>query len=436
MKLNLLVLYTLLAAPTVLSAQILHSNGGVITVSNGGVMHVNGGATISNTSSVVNEGSIVVTRNSVLPAAGNLTINNSSIVSGNGMYRVEQDWINDATFNADNSEVELFGNTEQLITSNNGTNTEFNRLTLLGNGSGVDRRKSLIGVSASINAIGLLQLNSRELNTNNNVFEVNNPDPLSVLFDNTYNNEGFVSSLPNGFFIREMNQIDFYLFPVGSSNGTRRFRPVAIESFSTQNQSYAVRMNNFLADNEGFPLSQKEDKIGQANAQFYHSVRSLAGGPNADLMVFYNPNTDNEWESVAHWYTSETQWKDIDNTSLHNFANYKYALKKDWNFPIDSDEYVLINSTFKLSIPNVLTPNGDNVNDGFYVTAEGLSDFNIQILNRWGNLVFESDDLNEVWDGRNLSQNECSEGVYFYIIEAKYNTKEIKEHGHITLLRK
>ncbi|HZH86690.1 MAG TPA: gliding motility-associated C-terminal domain-containing protein [Brumimicrobium sp.] len=436
MKLKLLVLYLLATTPIGLFSQVLYSNGGLIHVSNGGLLYSNGGIVLTNSSSVINEGSIVITKNTSLPEAGNFAINTNTIVAGNGSYRVQQDWINDATFNANNSEVELFGNTEQIITSNNGTNTVFNRLVLTGNGVGVNRRKSLLNVNASINFTGELVLNNRELNTNTNIFKVDNPNPLSILFDNTYNNEGFVSSLPNGFLIREMNQADFYLFPLGSSNGTRRFRPVAIESFSTENQSYAVRMNNFLADLEGYPLTQKQEKISEANAMFYHSARRISGSSNADFMVFYDPTTDNNWESIAHWSTGNQIWEDVEDANINSFSNYKYALKNNWSFPSDNDEYVLINSTYKLEIPNVFTPNGDNINDGFYVTSSGLEEFNIQILNRWGNLVFESDDVNEIWNGRNLSQNECTDGVYFYVIKAKYKDNEIKEHGHITLLRK
>lgn len=436
MKLQLFVLCLFGMSSYFVSSQIITSNGGTINVNNGGVLHLNGGMLLSNSSVLTNNGNISVTKNSTLVEPGNFILNSNTTVSGSGVYNIEQDWINDATFNADNSEVELFGNTEQLITSNNGTNTTFNRLTLSGNGTGVNRRKTLVNVDAEIAVSGELNLNNREFNTNTRILHIQNPSVSSVSFDNTYNNEGFVSSLPNGFMIREMNQSGSYLFPVGSSDGTRRFRPIIVESGGNQHQTYATRMNNFSPDSQGFPLTQKEESISEANSKFYHSVRSLTANSNANLLLFFDPNKDSEWESIAHWSTSEIEWKDIESNGINSFSNYKYSLKSNWSFPIDNDEYVLINSSYRLDIPNVLTPNGDNVNDEFYVVSNGLTEYHIQILNRWGNPIFESDDVNEPWTGHDLNQNECTDGVYFYIIKAKYKDKEIQEHGHITLIKK
>src|SRR5690606_25931425 len=116
----------LLIIPLGLNAQILNSNGANIYVNNGGILHCNGGITISNNSTLTNEGTIRSTKNASNTLAGTLTNRTSSSISGNGDYYIEQDWINDATFNANGSSVYLYGNSEQFITSTNGTITEFN----------------------------------------------------------------------------------------------------------------------------------------------------------------------------------------------------------------------------------------------------------------------------------------------------------------------
>lgn len=69
-------------------------------------------------------------------------------------------------------------------------------------------------------------------------------------------------------------------------------------------------------------------------------------------------------------------------------------------------------------IPNAFTPNGDGLNDTFGLIGEGITEYTIQIFNRWGNLVFESKNLKNQWDG--TYHNEKSEiGVYVYKISAK-----------------
>lgn len=67
-----------------------------------------------------------------------------------------------------------------------------------------------------------------------------------------------------------------------------------------------------------------------------------------------------------------------------------------------------------LEIPNIFTPNGDGENDYFIVNAKHLNSYSIVIYNRWGKKVFESNDVNQSWDGKN---NE--DGTYFYIIKAE-----------------
>jgi len=88
-----------------------------------------------------------------------------------------------------------------------------------------------------------------------------------------------------------------------------------------------------------------------------------------------------------------------------------------------------------LIIPNVFTPNGDGFNDIFNVEASGMTDFHLQIFNRWGSLLFESTSPAVQWDGRTLSGTEATDGTYFYVLVARSNKKDYSSHGCLTLLR-
>ena len=79
----------------------------------------------------------------------------------------------------------------------------------------------------------------------------------------------------------------------------------------------------------------------------------------------------------------------------------------------------------KVNIPNVFTPNGDNINDIF---IEGLFFKNIIIINRWGQTLYEGTDG---WDGR-VNGVEATPGTYFYIITT-FDDEVVK--GALTLLR-
>ena len=65
-------------------------------------------------------------------------------------------------------------------------------------------------------------------------------------------------------------------------------------------------------------------------------------------------------------------------------------------------------------IPNAFTPNEDGRNDRLCITGEYIVEFYIAVFTRWGELVYESHDLNECWDGR-YKGNYCLPGVYAYI---------------------
>jgi len=92
----------------------------------------------------------------------------------------------------------------------------------------------------------------------------------------------------------------------------------------------------------------------------------------------------------------------------------------------------------ELVVPNVFTPNGDNVNDLFFLKATNLSNVEISIYDRWGHLVYSlSTDKGQVaWDGKNQAGKELAEGVYFYTLKATgKDGMEYEKKGDITLLR-
>jgi gliding motility-associated-like protein len=73
-------------------------------------------------------------------------------------------------------------------------------------------------------------------------------------------------------------------------------------------------------------------------------------------------------------------------------------------------------------IPEALTPNGDGSNDLFAIeNLENYPNSSVQIVNRWGNVVFESDDYKNDWDGTsysnlNIGGNQLPEGTFYYVL--------------------
>lgn len=90
-------------------------------------------------------------------------------------------------------------------------------------------------------------------------------------------------------------------------------------------------------------------------------------------------------------------------------------------------------------MPNAFTPNGDGLNDGFLGKGflEGARDFQMTIWNRWGELVFETTNPDEEWNGRQQNTGQMSpEGVYVYLVKfTEPRGKKQEYKGYATLLR-
>ena len=72
-----------------------------------------------------------------------------------------------------------------------------------------------------------------------------------------------------------------------------------------------------------------------------------------------------------------------------------------------------------LVLPNFFSPNNDGDNDEFFIHSEGLSNFNIVILNDKNQTVYQSNDPNFIWRGLDLTGNEVLKGNYLYYITAE-----------------
>lgn len=89
-----------------------------------------------------------------------------------------------------------------------------------------------------------------------------------------------------------------------------------------------------------------------------------------------------------------------------------------------------------VSIPNVITPNGDGVNDTWVIERiAGYPDATFVIYNRWGSIVWKAGNQSFTWNGTNRNGEALPDGTYYYIINLNSNAYPDPYTGYVQLVR-
>lgn len=140
------------------------------------------------------------------------------------------------------------------------------------------------------------------------------------------------------------------------------------------------------------------------------------------------------------------QWSFGDgNTSTLVNPNNTYSVPATYNITliatdakgcIDSiTKPIAIEEGYYIYVPNAFTPDGSRFNETFSASTVGVQSLSVSIYNRWGELVYHSDDINFQWDGL-YDSLAAKEGIYTYKIDCLTNSnRELNFVGHVSLLR-
>lgn len=116
----------------------------------------------------------------------------------------------------------------------------------------------------------------------------------------------------------------------------------------------------------------------------------------------------------------------------------KYFVSITDSFGCTIKDSVLINLLINTDVftPTAFSPNGDNKNDIFIVRADGVSKYKLLIADRWGKIIFETNDIMNGWNGLSKNEKALNTGVYVYFIEITFlDGSLIKQKGNITLVK-
>lgn len=172
------------------------------------------------------------------------------------------------------------------------------------------------------------------------------------------------------------------------------------------------------------------------------TLTNLSSGGTAYEWIFGDGNT------LTVYDTTEIQYLFADSGSF-NVTLIAYNDITGCTDTLTINDALYATPTSELSVPNVITPNGDGFNDMFPIDPVGsdfypflirnVYDFEGVIYNRWGEKVFEWTQPLGGWVGRSTSGLELPEGTYFYTITAKgVDDDKVTDYelkGSVTLIR-
>ena len=103
-----------------------------------------------------------------------------------------------------------------------------------------------------------------------------------------------------------------------------------------------------------------------------------------------------------------------------------YALKvTDSMFCTETANYMIGDACKSyVFIPNSFSPNGDGINDNFAIFTKNISDYHLQILNRWGGKMFESKNQTQNWDGK-INGHDLSDSKALYVFRYFDEEKQV-----------
>jgi gliding motility-associated-like protein len=97
--------------------------------------------------------------------------------------------------------------------------------------------------------------------------------------------------------------------------------------------------------------------------------------------------------------------------------------------------FVNVTRQVNLVLPNAFTPNGDGINDFFQLEQKLIKDLTIKIFDRWGNMVYQSNDMGFRWDG-SQGGKPLEEGTYVFQIKGlDTDNVPVERSGSVTLIR-
>lgn len=179
-------------------------------------------------------------------------------------------------------------------------------------------------------------------------------------------------------------------------------------------------------------------------AQISSAVFVTVMSPTADFSYEYLSEfgvqfTDSSYSNiVSTWWTFDQDGAYTEQNPLYNFSTdgeHEVWLAVEDSYGCHDTIMKTIRPPIFVYGPNAFSPDGDGTNDVFKFKGMGIEHFELMIFNRWGELLFQADDINRGWDGTYKGKL-VPTGVYVYRVRAEsYENIVFEKAGSVNLIK-
>lgn len=234
-------------------------------------------------------------------------------------------------------------------------------------------------------------------------------------------------SLANGF------DIVSWSYNFGDGNSSDQQNPAHYFNYIGQfDVSLEVR-SNVGCVNDTMISAVKVHKVPTADFQ----ASTLLASELDSEINFYNNSED---ATTFQWSfgNGDVSFEENPFYIFNNTQSYDVSLLAVSDFGCSDEIIKVVNiyPEYTIFIPNSFTPDGDGLNDIFEAQGNGILEFEMQVFDRWGGIVFESSNLALGWNGSDLFGDPSNNGIYMYHVSLyDYNGRLWVYNGELSLMR-
>jgi hypothetical protein len=362
----------------------LTNDGGSITITNGALLYVGESLTNTNNGIITNKGEIV--------AAGNFVNNKSSMLSGSGIYSIQKNFTNNATYNEDSSVLSFYG------AGNSNLQIKGGKIYILQLKKDPGSLVKLLGSARVVKSVDFLN-DSNWVMLNDKTLTLNGACKITGFGNNRY----FITN-GNGSLKKVNVKNKKFVFPVGFNKQT--YNRIAITENGTPD-AYSVRVtaSALLDGDTGSPISTdgikagwviNEDVAGGAKAeieaQWKKATDELPGFDNTKCMLVRYTTDGWDFKPVKAIAATGTTYRKVSRGNFANFGNFTVLSSKNPTFTgnIFNEQNNAVANLFENS--NAIQIYPTIVQNSFHITVprglQQIKKMNITVVDINGNIVW------------------------------------------------